>query len=227
MPVIVVVGDTTGSSLVYPVTEALTNEDLVERDLDELELPEVAAASRVASREAPRRQSALIYGTVGPRFADEDRLPLTVLGHVMSGLGGRLFDSIREQAGLAYTVRTYDDFRADSGAFFTYTAFSPENEQQVRSLLDSSVRQLIGEGVTDEELTRARNSAVGLHEAGLQTRRARTLAFARALVAGAGIEAVTGYGSQVEALDRDAVNAAARQYLDPESATVVVVRGRE
>jgi zinc protease len=227
MPVIVVVGDTTGSSLVFSIADKLTNEDLSYRDLEALDLPEIAPGSRVAFRDAPRRQSALVYGSAGPRFPDPDRLPLTVLGHVLSGLGGRLFDSIRERTGLAYTVRTYDDFRANAGAFLTYTAFSPANEGQVRGLLDSEIRRLIEGGITDDELTRARNSALGLHEAGLQTRRARTLSLARAIVAGAGIEAVTGFGEAIGALDREAVDAAVRRYLDPDSATVVVVRGQE
>lgn len=227
MPVIVVVGDTTGSSLIPAVAEALTNFDLSERDLEELQLPEPIASRREASRETSRRQSALVYGSVGPAFADDDRLALMVLEQVMSGLGGRLFDSIRDEAGLAYAVRTYDDFRATTGAFFTYTAFSPDNEQEVRNLLDEQIRLLIEDGVTEEELARARNSAIGLDQAGLQTRRDRTLAYARALISGAGAEAVGEYSGQIEAVDKERVDAAARRYLDPESATLVVVRGRQ
>jgi zinc protease len=225
MPVIVIVGDTSGSTLVYSITEALTNEDLLERDLPELALPAAEAVSEDVADEVVRRQSVLVYGTTGPAFRDADRVPLSVLEHVMSGLGGRLFDSIREKAGLAYTVRTFDDFRATAGAFFTYTAFSPANQEDVRSLLDAGIRELAEEGVTEDEMERARNSAVGAHEAGLQSRRARTLAFARALIAGSDERAVTDYSRQVRALDKETVDAAASQYLRPESSTVVVVRG--
>lgn len=227
MPVIVVVGDTSGSSLVSSIAEGLTNFDLHERDLGELELPQPVPEPREEVRETNRRQSALVYGTVGPAFADADRVPLTVLDHVLSGLGGRLFDAIRERAGLAYTVRAYEDLRATGGAWFTYAAFSPENEASVRSLLDAEIRRLIEGGVTEEEVVRARNSAIGLHEASFQTRRARTLALARALIAGADVEAVTGFGKELAAQDTETVDAVVAEYLDPDSATVVVVRGQQ
>jgi predicted Zn-dependent peptidase len=145
----------------------------------------------------------------------------------MSGLGGRLFDTIRDEAGLAYTVRTVDDFRALSGSFLTYTAFSPANEGEVRRLLDAGVEGLIRGELPEDELTRARNSAVGRRSVGMQTRRARTLEYARWILSGSGIEAARGFSDRIAGVDAEAIGAAARQYLDPESATIVVLRGRE
>lgn len=222
-PVIVVVGDTTGSSLVFSITEALTNEDLVKRDLPQVDLSELP--ERTALIEVPTHQSALVLGWRGPTLSSPDRIPMTVLEHVLSGLGGRLFDSIRDREGLAYTVRTFDDFRASSGAFFTYAAFAPENEQRVRDLLDSSLRDLVETGVSEDELERARNSAIGAYEAALQSRRARTLALARAIISGAGVDAVMDFSADVGDLEQDTLETTARRYLDPNSETVAIIRG--
>jgi hypothetical protein len=61
----------------------------------------------------------------------------------------------------------------------------------------------------------------------MQTRRARTLEYARWILSGSGIEAARGFSDRIAGVDAEAIGAAARQYLDPESATIVVLRGRE
>jgi zinc protease len=227
MPVIVIVGATRGSSLVSTIADALTNEDLFERDIREQVPAEPAPESREVVLETDRRQSALVFGAPGPSLSGEDAAALTVLGHVMSGLGGRLFDAIRDEAGLAYSVRTLDDFRALSGAFLTYTAFSPANEAEVRALLEEEIRALIEGGVPEDELERARNSAIGRRESGMQTRRERVLEYTRWIISGNGVDAAREYSERLAGVDAEGIRAAARQYLDPESATVLVLRGRD
>ena len=57
-----------------------------------------------------RQQTALVYGFPGVKRSAPDRYALVVLENIVSGLGGRFFDAIREKQGLAYTVRTANAF---------------------------------------------------------------------------------------------------------------------
>ena len=225
-PVIVVVGDVQGTGPIPSIAETLTNEDLEERDIFELPSPEFDPGPDEVVETADRRQSALVYGGSGPAVVGQDRFPLKVLEHVLSGPGGRLSDSIREQHGLTYTVRVFDAFLARAGAFFAYTAFSPQNEGQVRAALVEEIERLITDGITDEELERAVNFTVALHDIDLQTRRGRTLAIARSVFGGSGLSGLTEYSRSIREVSREAVQEVAREYLDPSRITVALVRGR-
>jgi zinc protease len=227
VPLIVIVGDTNGTGLVASIAETLTNEDLNERDISRLPVPAVALEREERIETAPRRQSAMVYGTIGPQLSHRDRLPLIVIENVLSGLGGRLFESIREEQGLAYTVRVFDNFLSRSGVFFAYTAFSLENEEQVRASLEAEIVLLVEEGITDEELERAISYSIGAHEISLQTRRGRTLAFARAVISGDGMSAVIGFSEAIRQVTRDQVRAMAVKYLSPSLAKIVILRGED
>ncbi len=227
VPLIVIVGDTNGTGLVASITETLTNEDLSERDISRLPVPAAALEREERIETADRRQSAMVYGTIGPLLSHRDRLPLIVIENVLSGLGGRLFEKIREEQGLAYTVRVFDRFLSRSGAFFAYTAFSPENEEQVRASLETEIIRLVEAGITDEELDRAISYSVGAHEIRLQTRRGRALALARAVIAGNGIESVSGFTEAIRQVTLAQVRAIAVKYLSPSFAKIVILRGQE
>ena len=225
VPLIVIAGDTRGTGLLASIADALTNEDLIPRDISLLSVPDVPLVHEEAVYTADRRQSALVYGTLAPPYSDPDRLPLTVIQNVLSGRGGRLFEAIREEQGLAYTVHVYESLLARSGAFFTYTAFSPENEDSVRRSFELEIERLIEDGITEEELEKAVNYSIGVHETTQQTRRARVMKIARAVITGADISAVEDYSDQIRRVDRNLVQATAQKYLSPSQAKVVIVRG--
>lgn len=66
-------------------------------------------------------QAHLAIGVEGVSHTDQDYYPLqvmeTILGH---GMSSRLWESVRENKGLAYTVRTSSDSYHDTGVFVTY-----------------------------------------------------------------------------------------------------------
>src|SRR2546427_525670 len=136
VPTIVVVGDTQGTGLVAPLADMLTNEDLHEREIGSLPSPNLKAESKETVENTSRQQTALVYGYPGISHSGNDRYGLVVLQNIVSGLGGRFFDAIREKQGLAYTVRTETTFFSKAGAVYTYVAFSPENETQVKESLE-------------------------------------------------------------------------------------------
>jgi zinc protease len=145
----------------------------------------------------------------------------------VSGLGGRFFDAIREKQGLAYTVRTTNVFNTRGGAVFTYTAFSPEKEAEVRAALDAEYEKLRKDGVTAEELKKAVEFAIGDHDIALQTRGAQVLEYARAVYSGAGVQSVARYRAAVQAVTAEDLKTTIQQYLDPANLRLGVVRGRK
>ncbi len=225
VPLIVIVGDTQGTGLVASIAEALTNEDLFERDISTLPIPDVDLEREENVESASRRQTALVYGFVGPTNSNPDRFALKVLGNVVSGLGGRFFETIREQQGLAYTVMASDVLLAKAGAVFTYTAFSPANEAQVLESLEAEIKRLIADGITEDELQKGINYSVGAHEIQLQTRLGRVLTYARSVYAGTGVSAVDEFSGNIQLVGLEFIQSVAARYLSPDTAKIAILRG--
>lgn len=227
IPLIVIVGDTQGTGLVAPLADALTNEDLHERDVLTIGIAEPGQKKGERVETVQRRQTALVWGFPGANRASADRPVLTVLENIVSGLGGRFFDAIREKQGLAYTVHTANAFFANSGAIFTYTAFSPENEAKVKESLLKEIERLRTQGVTAEEVSKSVAYSIGAHEMRLQTRYGLVLEYARAIYSGLGVQGVSGYSDAVRKVTPEQVRSAAAKYLDPAGLREAVVRGRQ
>ena len=227
LPTIVIVGNTRGTALVAPIADALTNEDLETRDLTTMPRVQPAAGSAEAVETANRQQTALVYGFPGVIRSANERYALDVLANVVSGGGGRFFEAIREKQGLAYNVRTTNLAGSRGGALYTYAAFSPDKEAEVRALLDAEHGRLRKEGVSAEELKRAAESAIGARNVSLQTRDARVLEYARAIYSGAGVPSVARYDAGVRAVTAAQLKTVVDRMLDPAGLRVGVARGAD
>jgi zinc protease len=225
VPTIIVVGDTQGTGLVAPLADVLTNEDLHEREIASLPSPDLKAETKETVENVQRQQTALVYGFPGATRSGNDRYSLVVLENIVSGLGGRFFDAIREKQGLAYTVRTDNAFLSKGGAVYTYVAFSPENEAKVKESLEKEIERLRKDGVTADEVKKAIAYSIGEHEIGLQTRSSITLEYARAVYSGEGVEGVANYARSIRGATPDQVKKAAETYLNPQALRIAIVRG--
>lgn len=91
----------------------------------------------------------------------DDRHPLNLLSSILGGgLTSRLFQVIREQHGLAYSVYAYPSYYVNGGFFEIYAGLSPENITRVCALLRTEIDKLLQNGITQRELTRAQTQAV-------------------------------------------------------------------
>ncbi len=227
VPLILIVGDTRGTGLVAAIADALTNEDLHDREFSTIPFPEPAREVKETAEDVPRQQTAFVYGFPTVNRGSADRFPLTVLQNIVSGLGGRFFDAIREKQGLAYTVLTANAFYMKSGSIFTYSAFSPANETKVRESLEKEIARLRKDGVTKEEVEKAIAYSVGVQAIALQTRMGQVLEYARAIYSGAGIRGVQNYSTLIKSVTPEQVKSISSLYLDPQALRTAIVRGKK
>ena len=114
-------------------------------------------ASRRHLQEKEIEQIHICLGTPGvahddPRFYASHVLN-TILG---GGVSSRLFQHIREERGLAYSVCSYPSSFRDTGLFTIYTGVSPENCREVMDIIGSIIGDIRSNGVRPEELKRAK-----------------------------------------------------------------------
>jgi zinc protease len=115
-----------------------------------------------------KAQTALALAFPARTAASPDRCTLEVIGALLSGLAGRLFDALRERRSLAYTVSALPWLRRRAGAVLAYVATAPERESEARAGVLDQLERLAREPVSAEELEGARRYAAGLAEIGRQ-----------------------------------------------------------
>jgi predicted Zn-dependent peptidase len=119
-------------------------------------------------------QAHLAVGMRGPDREDEDRYALSVIDHVLGGgMSSRLFQSIREERGLAYSVYSYRVAYERSGALAVYAGTAPARAGEVLELIGTELDRMATDGPTPAELDASRSHLRGATALGLEDSAAR------------------------------------------------------
>jgi len=136
--------------------------------------PPPRAAARLSVQERATEQAHVVLGTTALRRDDPRRFALSVLsGALGGGMSSRLFQTVREERGLAYSVYSYTDSHADTGLFGVYAGCSPSRVGEVLDLVRAELAAVAEHGVTDEEVRRAQGGLRGGLVLGLEDSGAR------------------------------------------------------
>jgi predicted Zn-dependent peptidase len=104
-------------------------------------------------------QAHLVYGMRSVSRFDERRWALSVLNHVLGGgLSSRLFQKVREQRGLAYSVWSERAAYQDSGSLAVVVGTAPEHVDEVLRIVQAELELLASEGITERELAVAKGN---------------------------------------------------------------------
>jgi predicted Zn-dependent peptidase len=107
----------------------------------------------------PTEQAHLVYGARSVSRFDERRWALAVLNHVLGGgLSSRLFQKVREQRGLAYSVWSERAAYEDAGSLAVVVGTAPEHVDKVLHIISEEFELLATEGVTERELAVAKGN---------------------------------------------------------------------
>ncbi|MEV4129451.1 pitrilysin family protein [Nocardia sp. NPDC049707] len=148
------------------------------------------------------------------RHEGERRWPLSVLNTVVGGgLSSRLFQRIREERGLAYSVYSSVDTFADTGAFSVYIGCQPENLGKVASLARGVLEEIAANGITDAECARAKGSLRGGLVLGLEDSASRMNRIGRSELSYGNHRSVSETLTRIDAVTTDEVSAIARTLL--------------
>ena len=106
---------------------------------------------------ADLQQLYLSLGTRGMGYTDPERYALVVLNALLGGgMSSRLFQSVREEAGLAYSVYSAPDFHRDSGMLTIHLGVSPGRGREALDRVREELLSLGENGPTEEEVETGR-----------------------------------------------------------------------
>jgi len=174
-----------------------------------------------------KKQAVLVLGFPGSTVLDENRYALELIQESCSDLGSRLFLRIREKLGLAYYVGAQNFLGLAPGYFAFYCGTAPDKVESVEQELLREAELLHAEGLTEEELRRAKAKVIGQKKIARQD--LGHFAFATALdeLYGLGYANVDAEDAKFEAVTREQIKAAAQKYLRPDALVVAVVKPPE
>lgn len=100
-------------------------------------------------------QIQICLGVPGSSYWDEDRYTQTVLNSILgAGMSSRLFQKLREELGLAYSVYSYPSSYSDTGLFSIYIGTSRGRVPQFCEVLNQEIELFKARGVSPEEILR-------------------------------------------------------------------------
>ncbi len=108
------------------------------------------------------QQQYLTLGCTSLSYEDDDRFPLLLTSTLLGGgMSSRLFQSVRENAGLCYSIYTFAEFSRDGGLTGTFVAVSPENAPAAMDLVWKEFDKIRGDGISTQELNDNRDQLKG------------------------------------------------------------------
>jgi zinc protease len=171
-----------------------------------------------------KKQAVLVIGFRGTTVKDADRYPLELLQEACSDLGSRLFLRIREQLGLAYYVGAQNVLGLAPGFVAFYAGTEPEKATLVETELLAEAELLRTEGLTAEELKRAKAKIIGQRKIARQDLGGFAMTTALDELYGLGHAYTDTEDARYEAVTLYDVKAVARKYLTPNALVIAVVR---
>lgn len=133
-------------------------------------IKEAQKQPEVLHQEKKTGQSHLAFGFRGFGATDRRVISATVLAAILGkGMSSRLFQKLREEMGVCYYARSGFDTSTDVGAFKITAGVDTARLKEVVAVIMEEVRKILHEGVTAQELAKAKEMLIGSVEMGLES----------------------------------------------------------
>jgi len=217
---VIVVGDVSGQQ-VYQVLEAALGQWSPQHSPAKTDLPSATPPVKPARSLHPmdnKSQVDLMLGCIGPsRLADDFYAAYvgdTILGHL--GLGGRIGQSVRDTAGMAYYARSNLQGGPGPGPWFVYAGVNPSAVDKAVELILAEIRRFREELVSEEELADAKAYLTGILPLQMETNEGVTAILQETHLYQLGDDFIARYPDLIRAVTKADVQAAAQKYLSDE-----------
>ena len=172
---------------------------------------------------AGKSQADLVIGTLGPKRKDPMYLAASIGNSILGqfGLMGRVGDTVREKAGLAYYASTSLNAWIESGSWEVSAGVNPANVEKATTLITNELRKFTTEPVTTEELEDNQNNYIGRMPLSLESNSGVANAILNLERFDLGLDYLQRYPSLIRAITREEILQAARCFIDPEKLVIV------
>jgi predicted Zn-dependent peptidase len=151
-----------------------------------------------------------------------DRYALSLLSNLLGGgMSSRLFQRVREEEGLAYSIYNYTDFFRDTGMLATSFSSSPENCNRALAIVAEEYTRLRAGELDEHELETNKAQLISSVVLGMETTLGQMIRLARTEMAFGRFVPMDEVIDEIENIRIEDVVRLAERYLDPTAQTVV------
>ncbi|HVW78606.1 MAG TPA: pitrilysin family protein [Alloacidobacterium sp.] len=224
-----------GSNMIFSAAGNIDHDSFVEQVTRRFEslpagesltvaVPPKTAARIILKNKKSLEQVQLCLGVPAPAISDESRYTVLVLNTILGGgMSSRLFQTVREERGLAYSI--YSDLNpySDTGSLCVYAGTSSDRAIQVVQLVMEQFRRLKSEPLPADELRRAKDQLKGNLLLSLESSMSRMSNLARQQMHFNYFFGMQEILDKVEAITEDEVLAMANHLFQPELVAVTLL----
>lgn len=176
--VISVVGNFKHDDVVKKIRKYFDNAAQKDSGVSQIAIPSFEPKYTLKSKET--EQAHLCLGFNGLDINNKAFYPMLVLNNVFGGaMSSRLFQKIREDRGLAYSVFSYPSSFEDCGLFSIYAGSKPDNLESVAKLIMEEIKEMKKAGITEEELYDSKEQLKGSYILGLESTSGRMISIGK------------------------------------------------
>ena len=182
----------------------------------------VATAPRTLHVERDTTQTHLVFGAPAVAHSDPRRYAMSLVSMLLGGgMSSRLFQRVREELGLAYSVYTYQSFHADAGVHGVYVGTAPKTAAAAADAIRSELRLVAEQGIPDAELEAGKSQLKGQITLSLESVSSRMYRAAAVELYNEPYKPLDQLLGEIDRIDRDTIDAICRDFFAPDAHTVL------
>ncbi len=222
--VIAVFGDVKAEEVLKLAEKAFGSLPSGELALADPPQPEALTAAIHAVEERNKQQAIVMIAYPGMDVTNKDRVAMELINEASNDLGSRFFNRIREQLGLAYFVGAGNFTGLAPGCFIFYLGTDPAKVDKVIVEFQDEINHLATDGLTPEELARAKKKLAGSEAIRNQSNSAFAASVAVDELVGLGYDRQLQRKEEIEAVSLEDVRRVAGKYFSTPARVEVIVR---
>lgn len=157
-------------------------------------------------------------------YLDEKRFTLSVTNSILGGsINSRLFQKIRENSGLTYSIYSYGSSYRNTGLFHIYAAMNPSQTALVIKKIQKIIMEFKKKGVTEDELQMTKEQIKTELILGNESVRSRMNSNGKAMLNRGRLVTIEELITGIEKVSLDDVKEFANRYFDMEQCSVSFV----
>ncbi len=170
-----------------------------------------------------KSQSDLLIGTLGPKRLAPEYLAASIGNNILGqfGMMGRIGETVREKAGLAYYASTSINSWKEAGSWEVSAGVNPKNITKAVDLIIKEINRFCAEPVTQNELEDSKSNYIGRLPLSLESNSGIANSILNLERFGLGLDYLQRYPGLVNAVTSEQILETARLYINPEKLIVV------
>ena len=163
-------------------------------------------------------QTHIVFGTRAPRHSDVDRYPLVLVSSALGGgMSSRLFQRVREEMGLCYSIFTFQSFYRSAGVLGVYVGTRPATAEQASEAVREELGRVAREGLGEGGLDRIKQQVRGQVMLSLESTGSRLHRLASFALHDEPMRGLDDVLQRIDAVTEDDIMRVATRYVTPDS----------